>query len=216
MTQWQLLSERFAAMQQREKGLIFASVLLLTLWLGVIYLLEPMWQANTSLRQQTTQVQQQFVESSNLTQQLRQQLSVDQDAQIRSQLAELEQQQQQLTRQIQQNASHFIGAEQMISLLEKILQQSRGVQLNRLSSAPPEAVKLAGQAEDEPALLYQHKMTLVISGQYAQLSDTLKRLEQLPWLINWAGLTFKVTNYPQSEMQLELITVSEHEDIIRL
>ena len=216
MTQWQIMSERFGAMQQREKWLIFASVLLLTLWLGVIYLLEPMWQTNKVLRQQTAQIERQFADSGILLQQLRQQLGTDQDGEIRMQISELERQQQQLTIQIQQNASHFIGSEQMISLLENVLRQSRGVQLNRLTSAPAQAVRLAGQAEDEAALLYQHKLTLVISGQYAQLAETLQRLEQLPWLINWAGLTFNVTNYPQSEMQLELITVSANEDIIRL
>ncbi len=216
MNQWQLLAERFARLQQREKWLLSGSILLLTLWLAVNYMLEPLWKANRSMQQQIQQVQRQLTDSAQQVQQLRLQLSADQDAGYRQRIAELEQQQQQLNEQIRQNASHFIGAEQMVALLHNMLQSSSGVQIIRLSSAAPQPVRLAGQAASEPALLYQHKLTLVMSGSYARLHQVLGKMEQLPWLINWAGLHYQVKDYPAGEMSLELITVSEHEDIIRL
>lgn len=216
MTQWQQLSERFTQLQQREKWLIVATVMCLTLWLAFNYLLEPTWQTLQKQQQQQRQLQQQLADFQQQSVQFKAQLGVDQDAGYRQKISLLQQQQQQLNTQIRQSASHFIGAEQMLSLLQNMLKSSDGVQVKSLTSAPAEPVKLQGQTAEDSALLYQHKLTLVLTGSYANLYQVLTRMEQLPWLINWAGLQYKVAQYPTGELSLQLITVSEHEDIIRL
>lgn len=216
MTLWQVWCERFSQLQRREQWLIAGSCVVLTIWLAFNYLLEPSWQSGQKLKQQQAQMQRQLAELQQQTDQFRIQLSVDQDAGYQQQIAELQQQQLQLTEQIRQSASHFIGAEQMLPLLQNMLQSSDSVQLKRLSSSPAQAVRLEGQAEEDAALLYQHRLTMVMAGNYASLQQVLKRLEQLPWLINWAELQYRVEQYPQGELRLELITVSEYEDIIRL
>ena len=216
MEQWQLWCERFSQLQLREKWLIAVSSLVLTLWLAFNYALEPGWQSGQKLQQQHAQMQRQLIELRQQTEQFRSQLSVDQDAGYRQQIAELQQQQRQLNEQIRQNASHFIAAEQMLPLLQDMLQSSGSVQLKRLSSAPAQAVRLDGQTEQDETLLYQHRLTMVMAGRYPSLQQVLKQLEQLPWLINWAELQYRVEQYPQGELRLELLTVSENEDIIRL
>ena len=216
MNQWPQLSERFNQLQQREKWSIAASVMFLTLWLALNYLLEPSWQVIQKQQQQQRQLQQQLADIQQQTVQFKAQLSVDQDAGYRQQINALQQQQQQLNEQIRQSASHFIGGEQMLSLLQNMLSSSDGVQVKSLTSAPAEPVRLEGQTADDVALLYQHRLTLVMTGSYAKLYQVLTRMEQLPWLINWAGLQYKVEQYPTGELSLQLITVSEHEDIIRL
>ena len=216
MKLWQQWSERFSQLQPREQWLIAGSTLLLTLWLAFNYFLEPGWHSGQKLQQQQRQMQRQLAELQQQTELFRQQLSVDQDAGHRQQIAELQQQQLELNEKIRQSASHFIAAEQMLPLLQDMLKNSDNVQLKRLSSAPAQAVRLEGQAEQEAPLLYQHRLTMVMNGRYANLQQVLKRLEQLPWLINWAELHYQVEQYPQGELRLELITVSEYEDIIRL
>ena len=84
------------------------------------------------------------------------------------------------------------------------------------TTPPAQPVRLAGQADDEAALLYQHTITLVMSGSYAKLHAVLQRIERLPGLINQAGLEYRVLEYPQAELSLKLSTVSEYEDFIRL
>ena len=216
MKQWQLLNERFNQLQQREKLLLWASSLLLTLWLSAIYWLQPMWQMQLSSEKQLHSLQRQQLDAQQLSAGLRQQVSTDMADDYRQRIDALQRQQQQLSEQIRLSASHFIGAEQMVALLQNVLQSSRGVQLKSLHSAPAEPVKLQGQSETDAALLYQHKLTLTISSSYANLYQVLQRMEQLPWLVNWAALQYQVTEYPQADMTLELITVSENEDFIRL
>lgn len=216
MTLWQQLDERFNTLQQREQLMIWLSTLLLTLWLGFIYGLEPILQAGNSYHDRLANVQKQQQEAEQLATTLRSELGTDADAEYRQRITQLEQQQRELTAQITQSTSHFIAAEQMVALLHNVLQSSSDVQLKQLTTAAPKAVLLAGQTETDTPLLYQHQLTLVMHSNYAALLKVLKNIEQLPWLVNWAGLRYQVTEYPSADMTLELITVSEHEDFIRL
>lgn len=216
MTIWQQLDERFSTLQRREQLMIWASTLLLTLWLMFVYVLEPLSQAGNSYGDRLASVQKQQQEAQLLATTLRSELGTDADAEYRQRIAQLEQQQRELTAQITQSTRHFIAAEQMVALLHNVLQSSSGVQLKQLTTAAPKAVLLAGQTEADTPLLYQHQLTLVINSNYAALLKVLNKIEQLPWLVNWAGLHYQVTDYPSADLTLELITVSEHEDFIRL
>jgi MSHA biogenesis protein MshJ len=216
VTQWQLLSEKFSQLQQREKLWLSVGVIFLTLWLLLIYLLEPAWLAGQQAQKQLSTLQQQQSDAKTQADTLRRQLSVNMDQKYLEQIAVLQQQEQQLNAEIKQSAAHFVGSEQMISLLQNILQSSSGVQVTSLSTLPAQPVRLAGQTDDEAALLYQHTITLVMNGSYAKLHAVLQRIEHLPGLINHAGLEYRVLQYPQAELSLKLSTVSEYEDFIRL
>jgi MSHA biogenesis protein MshJ len=216
MKQWQLWCEQFNQLQQREKLLIWGGSLVLTLWLVLIYLLNPMWQDVQKTAQQSEAMQRQMQDTQALALELREQLSVDMDKEYRGRVELLQQQQQQLNEQIRQSASHFIGAEQMITLLQNVLQQSQAVQVKSLHSSEPVAVKLPGQTAEEAALLFEHKLTLVVAGNYDTLYQVLQKIEQLPWMVNWSGLQYQVTGFPMAELTLFLGTVSENEDFIRL
>lgn len=216
MRQWQLLSERFNQLQRREKVLIWGGSLVLTFWLGVVYLLEPGWQSMDNAKMQLAATQRQQQQTQQQSEELRQQLSIDIDRDYRERLTMLQQQQVQLNEQIRLSASHFIGAEQMVTLLQNMLQSSQGVQLASLQTLPPVPVRLEGQTDTEPALMYQHTLKLVMTSDYAKLYQVLQRIEQLPWLVSWQGLQYRVTEYPLADMTIELGTVSENEDFIRL
>jgi len=216
MRQWQLLSERFNQLQHREKVLIWGGSLVLTFWLGVVYLLEPGWQSMDNAKMQLAATQRQQQQTQQQSEELRQQLSIDIDRDYRERLTMLQQQQVQLNEQIRLSASHFIGAEQMVTLLQNMLQSSQGVQLASLQTLPPVPVRLEGQTDTEPALMYQHTLKLVMTSDYAKLYQVLQRIEQLPWLVSWQGLQYRVTEYPLADMTIELGTVSENEDFIRL
>lgn len=216
MSQWQILEQRFGALQAREKTLLFWGGLLLIGWLLLMYLLEPMWLQVQQTRQQTVRLQQQSVELSKQLTEFRDLASVDINQQYREQLQQLQQQQQLLATQIQQSASHFISAEQMVSLLQNMLQRSATVQLKLLQTSAATPVKLAGQATEDPAMLFSHTVTLEISGSYEKLLQAMQNIEQLPWLVNWQSLQYQVIEYPQAVLTLKLVTVSEYEDFIRL
>lgn len=216
MSQWQQLSERFNQLKQREKLMIWSSSLLLTLYLLLIYLLEPGWQQLQQGKQQAQMMQRQQQDAQQLAAQLRSQLASDMDQEYRQRIELLHTQQQQLNTQIRQSTGHFIAAEQMVSLLHSVLKRSNTVQITRLQTAAPVPVRLPGQTAEESALLFQHQLTLTLAANYSSLQQALRQIEQLPHLVNWLELEYQVTDYPLAEMTIQLGTVSENEDFIRL
>ena len=216
MSSWQQQSQRFSQLKPREKALVFFGSLALLLYLSVIYLLEPAYQRLQLSKTQQVRAGQQLQEAAQQAELFRSQLSNDVNQDYRERISKLELEQQRLNDSIRQSASHFIGAEQMVALLRNVLQSSQAVQVKSLQTAMAEPVRLPGQQAEDPALLFQHKTTLVLSGSYADLFQVLQRMEQLPWLLNWAELRYKVVTYPTAELALTLITVSEYEDFIRL
>jgi MSHA biogenesis protein MshJ len=213
---WQQQSDRFSQLKSREKSLVFFGSLALLIYLSVIYLMEPAYKQLQLSQAQQLRSAKQLQDATQQAELFRQQLAIDANQRYREQIQVLEQQQQQLNAEIRQSASHFIGAEQMVALLRNVLQSSQAVQVKSLQTAMAEPVRLPGQQAEDPALLFQHKTTLVLSGSYADLFQVLQRMEQLPWLLNWAELRYKVVTYPTAELALTLITVSEYEDFIRL
>ncbi|MBZ9613820.1 hypothetical protein [Rheinheimera maricola] len=216
MSLWQQQALKFAQLKPREKSLVFFGSLALVLYLSVIYFLEPAYQKLQLAKTQQVRATQQLQDAMQQAELFRQQLASDVNQDYRDGILALDLAQQRLNDSIKQSASHFIGAEQMVSLLRNILQNSQSVQVKSLLTSPPDAIRLPGQQESEPAVLYQHNTTLVISGSYADLLQVVQKMEKMPWLLNWAELQYKVISYPTAELALTLITVSEYEDFIRL
>ncbi|MDZ7868040.1 MAG: hypothetical protein U5L02_02360 [Rheinheimera sp.] len=230
MTRWQQLSEQYLQLQLRERRLIFLSSLALLLWLGALYAVEPLWQALQAGKQQQKLVLQQMSQLQQQVDTVLQVLNTDPNAQIRSQISQSQQQRDQLSVQIKQLTGRYVSPEQMLPLLQDVLKSSPGVKLVRLRSLPAEPVRLApapqvaaqsaaataGQNAPVAPLLYLHKTEISFSGQYAQLQQLLQQLEHLPWQLHWHQLEYKVSEHPQAELRLELETISEQADYLRI
>ncbi|KKO44934.1 hypothetical protein WG68_12340 [Arsukibacterium ikkense] len=216
MANWQQLNQRYQALQLREKRLIYFGSILLLAWLLLMYLLEPNWQHRQQLQgdQRKLVLQQQQVQQQ--LQLLQQQLAVDIEQPLRAELVTLHQQQAELVMQRQNQSGLFIGAEQMLALLREILSKSQQLKLKSLSTSTAVPVALAGQLVGEAPLLYQHKTTLEVSGAYGTVQRLLAELEQLPWLVQWQQLDYRVTEHPSADISIEFITVSENENFIQL
>ena len=158
-------------------------------------------------------------------------LNTDPNTQIRTQISQSEQQRDELSQQIKQLTGRYVSPEQMLPLLQDVLKSSPGVKLLRMRSlqaepvslapapqvaAPASAVATPGQSVPAAPLLYLHKTEISFSGQYAQLQRLLQQLEQLPWQLHWHQLEYKVSEHPQAELRLELETISEQADYLRI
>ncbi|MDX3775379.1 hypothetical protein QE250_14760 [Chromatiaceae bacterium AAb-1] len=216
MTLWLTLSEKYRALQKREKVLTVLTLLLLTFWLGMVYLLEPVWLQSRDIRQQLQQLEQQQTEAAQAFQVLELQLQEDPDAGLRQKIAELHQQQPLLDARLSRSANDFVSAEKMVTLLHDILQQSRDLQLRSLTMAEAEAITMPGQNSQLKAGLFRHSTELVVAGHFEHLLQFLQKLEQLPWVLQPERLDYQVEQYPAASMSLTFSTVSEHESVIKL
>ena len=231
MSQWQQLSEQYLQLQLRERRLIYLASLVLLLWLGALYAVEPLWQSLQASKQQQKLVLQQMAQLQQQVDTVLQVLNTDPNTQIRTQISQSEQKRDELSHQIKQLTGRYVSPEQMLPLLQDVLKSSPGVKLLRMRSlqaepvslapapqvaAPAPAVATPGQSMPAAPLLYLHKTEISFSGQYAQLQRLLQQLEQLPWQLHWHQLEYKVSEHPQAELRLELETISEQADYLRI
>lgn len=233
MNRWQQLSEQYLQMQLRERRLIYLASLILLLWLGALYVVEPLWQSLQASKQQQKVVLQQMVQLQQQVDTVLQVLNTDPNAQVRTQISQSEQQRDKLNQQIKQLTGRYVSPEQMLPLLQDVLKNSPGVKLSQLRSLTAQPINIAAPAvQSNPAgqptaetaaaampatpLLYLHKTEISFTGQYAQLQQLLQQLEQLPWQLHWHQLEYKVSEHPQAELRLELETISEQADYLRI
>lgn len=225
MSQWQQYSERFLKLQLRERYLIGYGSALLLLWLGALYLVQPLWQMQVQLKQQNRSSLQQIVGLQQQIDEVQKALSVNPDQQLQQNIDSMLATEQQLFGQIRSVTGRYISGEQMVQLLQDVLNQQQNIRLIALENLPAKAVMLPGAvvtttatdklSSDKP-LLYRHGTKLTFAGHYAGLQQLLQRLEQLPWQLHWRTLNYQVKEYPQAELQLELETVSEYDSYLKI
>lgn len=226
MSRWQQLCEQYMQMQLRERRLIFFASLALLLWLGTLYVAEPLWQSLQAGRQQQKLAMGQMVQLQQQVDAVLQVLNSDPNEQVRTQISERQQQRDQLNSQIKQLTGRYVSPEQMLPLLQDVLKSSPGVKLQRMRSLTPEPVSIGASAAANTAAevktaisapqLYLHKTEISFIGQYAQLQQLLQKLERLPWQLHWHQLEYKVSEHPQAELRLELETISEQAEYLRI
>lgn len=212
MQQWE---ERFLQFQLRERYFISAAVIVLLLWCGVLYGVEPLWSEAQKQQQQYQQTSKQLQVLQQQIDAVQQALQQDPDEQLRSEINAMNTQQQQLLEQIRAMTGRYISGAQMVQLLKDVLASQQGVSLLALENLPAAAVDLPGMDSSQP-LLYRHGTKLVFAGSYAALQQLLTRLEQLPWQLHWSQLRYKVSQFPKAELELELETVSEHDSYLQI
>ena len=226
MSRWQQLCDQYMQMQLRERRLIFFASLALLLWLGTLYVAEPLWQSLQAGRQQQKLAMGQMVQLQQQVDAVLQVLNSDPNEQVRTQISERQQQRDQLNSQIKQLTGRYVSPEQMLPLLQDVLKSSPGVKLQRMRSLTPEPVSIGTPVAANTAAevttavsapqLYLHKTEISFIGQYAQLQQLLQKLERLPWQLHWHQLEYKVSEHPQAELRLELETISEQAEYLRI
>jgi len=218
MSQWQQYSERFLTMQLRERVLIGYGSALLVLWLGMLYLVQPLWQMHQQLQQQNRSSLQQITGLQQQIDEVQRALMVDPDLQLQQNIDQMQQEEQQLLTQIRSVTGRYISGEQMVQLLQDVLNQQQSIRLVALENAPARAVMLPGATPEtlETPLLYRHSTQLTFTGPYSGLQQLLQRLEQLPWQLHWRRLDYQVKEYPLGQLQLELETVSENDSYLKI
>jgi MSHA biogenesis protein MshJ len=240
MSQWQQLCEQYMQLQLRERRLIFFAALTMLLWVGTISVAEPLWRSLQTSQQQQKMTLGQMAQLQQQVDAVLQVLNSDPNEQVRSQINERQQQREQLNSQIKQLTGRYVSPEQMLPLLQDVLKSSPGVKLTQLRSLKPEVLQIGAatptptsapapvpaaqtntaQANTEPPAatpqLYLHKTEIIFSGQYAQLQQLLQQLERLPWQLHWHQLEYKVSEHPQAELRLELETISEQAEYLRI
>jgi MSHA biogenesis protein MshJ len=223
MARWKQLSDRYAALNQREKLLIAVATLVLVGFVGFSVWVDPGVSRSSRLRKQ---IEQQTAERATLQTQvatLKSQLR-DPDTANRGALAEVQNRLAGIDEQIGRLDGVLVPPDRVPKLLQALLSRHRGLTLVSLQTLPPVPLieppspkkdgKPADSAKVEPAPppadgnIYRHGIEIRIAGSYADLLAYVAELENAPQRVIWERMALAVTAYPRSELTLTVYTLS--------
>jgi MSHA biogenesis protein MshJ len=108
----------------------------------------------------------------------------------------------------------LVPADDLLNILKNVLQQSNKLNIKRIESLPPQelrltSVKRTGGLEETGVL--NHAVVLTLEGSYFELLQYLQGLEQLPWRFYWDSLNYRVSGYPDGDIELKVSTLTMKE-----
>ncbi|ENM5736802.1 type II secretion system protein GspM [Vibrio mimicus] len=213
MSHWETMTSKFSALSQREKVLIALCGTVLVVMVLLIGLIEP------ALKQsQARQVQIQTLTSSNQQLQgeimvLQAKLAKNPDQEQDVELGQLTLQSQEISQQLAEKMTSMVAPSEMPNLLERVLTQSQKLKLVALESLPAEPIVRSTESEVKSEY-YLHPVRMEFIGSYFAIRDYLQALEALPVKYYWRSFQYKVENYPQARVILEVYTLGSREEFI--
>ncbi|AMG03523.1 type II secretion system protein GspM [Vibrio mimicus] len=213
MSHWETMTSKFSALSQREKVLIALCGTVLVVMVLLIGLIEP------ALKQsQARQVQIQTLTSSNQQLQgeimvLQAKLAKNPDQEQDVELGQLTLQSQEISQQLAEKMTSMVAPSEMPNLLESVLTQSQKLKLVALESLPAEPIVRSTESEVKSEY-YLHPVRMEFTGSYFAIRDYLQALEELPVKYYWRSFQYKVENYPQARVILEVYTLGSREEFI--
>lgn len=210
------LNRKYAAMTQRERLLVALALLLAPLLIANALILDPQSGRIKMLERNIASVSASLDTLRVQAASLQQELSQDPNAGKKAELAALIAQRDQLDDQLKALGSTLVRPEEMNGLLERLLARNAGLRLVSLKTLAPQSVlgnkETPKEGEAKPVErsfdLYRHGVEIRLEGSYAQLQSYLVQLEKLPQRLLWGKLSYRVIDYPRSEMTLTVYTLS--------
>jgi len=221
---WAKAADRFDSMSLRERILVAAGLIVVTVYMSYFLLVDPLVAAKPRLVQAIKQERAMLkaVEAIIIPQPGQ---GPDADAVKRAYQDALLQQVDELSESLKGMQKALVPPEQMAKLLEGMVVQVGGVELISLRKLPVQPMKTARSAEatppatavsgvpgnDAPAgAVYQHGFEITIQGSYAGLYQYLARLEKLPWRMFWGKLSLDAEHHPNISLTMVVYTMSLH------
>ncbi|MFC3123046.1 hypothetical protein [Agaribacter flavus] len=195
----------------REQRLIFFATPIMIIFLGSIWLLEPIIKHNQKIEQQTGYKRDQLTRIAETRQALVDQLATDPDEQIKAKIVRLNSRLDELNEKFSRELDLLVSPKAMPLLLRQLFSEASSLQLNTMKSIPPRPLFSELNAQQA---LFEHGIQLSFEGSYFATRDFLENAENLGWKLYWKKLEYQVGEYPNANTELELYTLSTQEAFI--
>lgn len=230
MAQWQVYSEKFSNITNREQYLIIATGLVGIIFILYSLFLDTPFQRVSQLNKEITQTQQNNRNNINSIAVLEQALSEDPNIALKRELTQYQAKLGEIDQQLLKLTSDLIDPIQMRYALIKLLKLQSGVKLLSFEVLPAQPVtkskvddETSGekstlvkseQAESSQLRLYRHGIKIKLQGKYFQLRKYLAQLEGLSWKFFWQEFNYQLKEYPVSELEVEIYSLSTAQEFI--
>jgi len=156
-------------------------------------------------------------------------LSKDPNLEINNQISQYKEKLAKVDVNLLKLTSDLIDPVQMRYALLKLLKTQQGVSLQsfQVIAAEPLTMSSLGATDksdenktagvdpvQEKMVLYRHAIKIKINGGYFQLRDYLTQLEALSWKFYWKEFNYQLKEYPKSELEIEMYSLSTKREFI--
>lgn len=237
MAQWQEYSDKFSLITPREKMLIALSGLVIIVMLLFSFWIDDNVVANKVFEKKIKQLSGSNRSLQNSVAMLQVALKEDPNKPVQQQIAQYNKQLTKVDADLLALTSALIDPLQMRFALIDLLKTTKGISLVsfQLVGAKPllmdplvldETEQLKNKVsvtkervttlnEDDQLLgLYRHGIKIKIKGRYFQLRDYLQQLEGMSWQFFWQKFDYKLIEYPVSELEIEIYSLSTKPEFI--
>lgn len=147
-------------------------------------------------------------------------IAVDPTQNLKNKLESLTKENAALDITIKAKTNKMIEAKEMVSIIKQLVEQTKGLTIQSMESAAPipllkvEKDKNVTQADKKALQVYQHQLTIELSGGYQETYDFLKKAEGNKMNLFWDELSYEVETYPKAMIKVIVHTLSEQEGFI--
>lgn len=216
------LGDRVDALSLRERGLVFAGVMVVLYLVAVNLVFSPLRVEQAAVEKELAAKREQLLTMDNQIQALLRAHGDDPNAGNRAKIEALKKDVAQLDGSVDQMTAGVVSPKEMTRLIERMLAENQGLQLVKLESLPALPINDTAKAENAattpPVIalapmdiaVYKHGMRIELKGSYFEIVNYLKALEKSPWKVFWGEVSLETEKYPISKVTLVIYTLSRH------
>lgn len=223
---WQPYADKINALSLRERMMVFAAVLAVTVFLLLTLFVDPLLARGKTHKSRMAQQQAEIAALQMQVQALEQKLA-DPDAANRARRDGVRQQIAAIDESLRGMQASLVPAQRVNALLQDMLTRNPRLQLvsvrtlpvSPLVARPDKPAVAAGtpaaaaQAQTEKlslseANVFKHGVEITLQGTYSDMHDYLSRLERLRWRMFWARARLNTDEYPRLNMTVTVYTLS--------
>ncbi|OUS30589.1 hypothetical protein A9Q98_04930 [Thalassotalea sp. 42_200_T64] len=220
--QWFVLSEKFSKLSNREKYMVlFAGIFIFYLLFNAIAF-ETYALKTNKLQRSITQLKSKNSTATLASEKAQVRLAKDANKDLDEQIAQFENKLKGMDNELGSLTDELILPDKMRSALQDMLQLSPGVTLLAFKSMAPEplirddlrSAKVLQDTQTPQIDLYRHNFRISLEGNYFQLRDYLKKVEQLPWPFYWHEFDYSVSDSQKAKLNIEMYSLSTKKEFI--
>lgn len=234
---WRDYSAKYLKITQREQTLILATGVIAVIFILFNFVIEPQIGNLKNINQKISQQTSLIDVNTNAIASLERRLLEDPNDILEKQRAYYAKKISKVDEEILALTSDLIDPIQMRHALMALLKLQKGLSLLsfELQGAEPlilpqnvgknivdteQTTKTAEKTKPTPLAasatigLYKHGVKLKLSGSYFQLRDYLEQLESLQWKFFWNEFNYQSVEYPKSELEIEIFSLSTQEEFL--
>lgn len=234
---WQEGSVNFLKLTIREQYLILFTGLVVVFFIIFYLFIDNKMASNTSASKRIVQLNSSNQSLKISVLELQAALQRDPNEDTRNKITQYEAKLAKVDAKLLTLTSDFMSPIQMRYALLDLLKLEKGVSLlsfellgaqpllshpEKESTADPEtgsksnSNETSTQSDEKPAglNLYRHGIKIKLTGRYFELRDYLTQLEKLPWKFFWQDFNFKLTEYPNNELEIEIYSLGTKKEFV--